>query len=97
MLVRGSPLTVYRYYQDPDRKLGEFYTTERYASASEAAVRLGLPYAPRFVAEAQVNPGTLIFQGTAAMFPGRVGGGPQVFIPRDALTNVKIIKEEAIK
>jgi hypothetical protein len=74
---------IYRYHGGAVG--GSFWTTERFDSPTEAANRLGMPNVPTQRAEVVLEQPIFAWVGNAASYPGRVGGGQEIFIVKDVL------------
>ena len=83
--VTGQPTKVYRYYQNPARRPGNWLTEQLYV---DPVSELALPPSNNglYVNEAQIPAGTRIFRGITApqeYIPGcrLPGGGEQLYVP----------------
>ena len=75
-------ILVYRYAASPSAGPGNWWTTTRFATATDAIEELALPASntAQYVYQAVIPKGTLILVGEAAPLFGRAGGAVQVFV-----------------
>ena len=87
---------LYRYHTESGDKVGRFYTTEKYTSASEAARALGMPSKPTHVTVLSATGNIVAYEGRAAAAFGNRGGGPQIFVRRADTKRLKIESTEKL-